>query len=77
MLIAFALTMFSAFGLAADHIPIGSSGALEFQSRTSLLLDLGRFDPLVELEGRFEDTDLEFRYRSLTAGAYIRLRTEP
>jgi hypothetical protein len=27
----------------------------------------------VELDGRFEDSNLEFRYRSLTAGAYFRL----
>ena len=61
-------------GLApAEHIPAPSAGFIEFESRTSLLLDLGRLDPLIELEGRFEDEDLEFRYRSLTAGAYIRL----
>jgi hypothetical protein len=57
----------------ADHIPVASGGFIEIESRTSLLMDLGRVDPLVELEGRFEDTNLEFRYRSLTAGAYIRL----
>jgi hypothetical protein len=57
----------------AEHIPSASGGLLALESRTALLLDLGRFDPLVELEGRFEDTNLEFRYRALTAGTYIRL----
>ena len=73
LLIAAAVTVVAALGVPADHIPVASDGFLELESRTSLLMDLGRFDPLVELEGRFEDTDLEFRYRSLTAGAYFRL----
>lgn len=62
-------TGLQAFG---DHIP-SQGGMFEFEGRTSLLLDLGRFDPLIELDGRLEDTELEFRYRSLTAGAYLRL----
>ena len=71
--IAAIMIVFAAILAPAEHIPAASGGFFEFESRTSLLLDLGRFDPLVELEGRFEDTNLEFRYRSLTAGAYVRL----
>jgi len=64
----------SAASLAqADHIPVAPSGVVEFQGRSALLLDLGRLDPLVELEGRIEDVDHELRYRALTAGSYLRL----
>jgi hypothetical protein len=73
LLIAAPVLVLSALGLSADHIPVGSKAAMEFDSRTSLLLDLGLLDPVVELEGRFEDPNLEFRYRAVTAGAYIRL----
>jgi hypothetical protein len=73
LLIAAIVTVLVTFGVPAEHIPAASGGVVEFESRTSLLMDLGRFDPLVELEGRFEDTDLEFRYRSITAGTYLRL----
>jgi len=72
LLIAVAVIVVAAVA-PAEHIPEPSGGFVEFESRTSLLLDQGRFDPLIELEGRFEDENLEFRYRSLTAGAYIRL----
>jgi len=71
--IAAIMIVFAAVLAPAEHIPVASGGFFEFESRTSLLLDLGRLDPLVELEGRFEDTNLELRYRSLTAGAYVRL----
>jgi hypothetical protein len=73
LLIAATVIVVAAVVIPADHIPVASGGSIEFESRTSLLFDLGRFDPLVELEGRFEDTNLEFRFRSLTAGAYLRL----
>jgi len=73
LLIAAIVITAAAADTPAEHIPSAPGGVVEFQGRTSLLMDLGRFDPLVELEGRFEDTNLEFRYRSLTAGAYIRL----
>ena len=73
LLIAATMTLLFVFGLSANHIPQGSNAALGLESRTSLLMDLGRLDPVVELEGRFEDPNLEFRYRGVTAGAYIRL----
>ena len=73
LLIAAAVIVVAAGVTPAEHIPESSDGFIEFESRTSLLLDLGRIDPLVEIEGRFEDENLEFRYRSLTAGAYLRL----
>jgi hypothetical protein len=73
LLIAAIVLVVAAFSASANHIPTDPGELIEFESRTSVLMDLGRFDPLLELEGRFEDTDLEFRYRSLTAGAYVRL----
>ncbi|UCF98884.1 MAG: hypothetical protein JSV89_04925 [Spirochaetaceae bacterium] len=73
LLIPAILALVVTVGVVADHIPATPSGVVEFEGRTSLLLDFGRFDPLVELEGRLEDANTEFRYRSLTAGAYLRL----
>jgi hypothetical protein len=73
LLIAAIVVSTTGFNAVADEIPVAPSGVVEFESRTALLMDLGRFDPLIDLEGRFEDENLEFRYRSLTAGAYIRL----
>jgi hypothetical protein len=72
LLVAVIVVLTSAVSATANHIPV-ASGSLELESRTSVLLDLGRFDPLVELEGRFQDSGLEFRYRALTAGSYVRL----
>jgi hypothetical protein len=72
-LIAVVVAIVFTFSAAADHIPVAPSGVVEFEGRSTLLIDLGRFDPLVELEGRLEDADHEFRYRGLTAGAYLRL----
>jgi hypothetical protein len=72
-LIAVTMIVVAAAVTPANHIPEPSDGFFEFESRTSLLLDLGRVDPLVELEGRLEDENLELGYRSLTAGAYVRL----
>ena len=73
LLIAAAVIVVAAAVAPAEHIPEPSGGFIEFESRTSLMLDLGRLDPLIELDGRFEGENLEFRYRSLTAGAYFRL----
>jgi hypothetical protein len=73
LLIAAALIVAVAAVASANHIPDASGGFIEFDSRTSLLLDLGRLDPLVQLEGSFQDENFEFGYRSLTAGAYIRM----
>lgn len=73
LLIAAAVIVVGAAAAPAEHVPEPSGGFIEFENRTSLLLDLGRLDPLVELGGRFEEENLEFRYRSLTAGAYIRV----
>jgi hypothetical protein len=65
------MALISTAFVSAEHVP-KDTDVIEIHSRTSLLMDLGRIDPLVELEGRFEDSNLEFRYRSLTAGAYFR-----
>jgi hypothetical protein len=48
-------------------------GVVEIEGRAALLLDTPRFDPLLETIGRFEDQDLQFRYRALTVGSYYRL----
>ena len=72
LLVTAILLSVSAAMAPAEHTP-SSSGLVELRSRTALLMDLGRFDPLIEVEGRFEDADLEFRYRSLTAGTYFRV----
>jgi hypothetical protein len=65
--------MLSVSFLYAGHLPILSQDFFELQTRIAGFWNLGPFDPLLELQGRFEDTDLEFRYRALTAGAYYRL----
>jgi hypothetical protein len=72
LFVASLLLAVSAAMAPAEHIPT-NTGVIELESRTSLLMDVGRFDPLIELEGRFEETNLEFRYRSLTAGTYVRI----
>ena len=50
--IAAAVAVISTFSAAADHIPTTPAVVAEFEGRSTLLIDLGRFDPLVELEGR-------------------------
>jgi hypothetical protein len=72
LLVTAILLFLSAAMAPANHIPTDSD-VIELGSRTALLMDVGRFDPLVELEGRFEDGNLDFGYRSLTAGTYYRL----
>jgi len=73
LLISAVVAVVSTFSAAANHIPTAPAVVAEFAGRSTLLIDLGRFDPLVEVEGRLEDTNHEFRYRGLTAGAYLRL----
>jgi len=73
LFLALAVSVAAAAALPADHIPAGSAAAIEFEGRTALLLDLGRVDPLVELDGRLDGAAQELGYRSLTAGAYVRL----
>ena len=72
-LIAAVVAVISTFSATANHIPTAPAVVAEFAGRSTLLIDLGRFDPLVEVEGRLEDTNHEFRYRGLTAGTYLRL----
>ena len=71
--IAAVVAVISTFSATANHIPTAPAVVAEFAGRSTLLIDLGRFDPLVEVEGRLEDTNHEFRYRGLTAGTYLRL----
>ena len=37
------------------------------------MLNIGSFNPFLEILARLEDTNLEFRYRSLTLGSYYRI----
>lgn len=67
----------------ATHIPVvpDEDNPLEFESRVAALLSWGEFDPLVEIEARFEDEggnvprelERELRYKALTIGSYYRL----
>jgi hypothetical protein len=64
----------SAYGdLHAEHIPTPGRGAMEFQSRTALLMHLENANPVLELQGWFQGSPYQFRYRSVTAGGYYRI----
>jgi hypothetical protein len=53
--------------------PVFTPGVPEFQARTAALVNSGSFQPFLELAGRFEDAEYQFRYRALTAGSYFRV----
>jgi hypothetical protein len=72
-LVLWLVLLAAAVPAAAEHIPSSPSGVVEIEGRAAVILNTRLFDPLVEAVGRFEDQDLEFRYRSLTAGSYVRL----
>jgi hypothetical protein len=58
--------------LFAVGIPDIPQGVVELESFGRLFLPAGKFDPYVEVLGRFEDTSFQFRYRSVTMGSYYR-----
>ena len=63
-----------AAGVWADHIPVTSKDVvLEFSGQTSVILDIGDFDPFLEIQADIEDEELELRYRAVTLGTYYRL----
>jgi hypothetical protein len=56
----------------AIHEPVAPDGVVEFRFRSAVLMNLERFDPLLELQGWLEDEEHELRYRALTLGSYYR-----
>ena len=56
----------------ADHIPAFTPGQVQFQSRLAALWGLGAFDPMLEIQGRFQGTSFDFQYAALTVGSYFR-----
>jgi hypothetical protein len=58
---------------AAEHVPPTPDGIAEFEAVSRLFLRAEEWNPMIEVAGRFEDEDTEFRYRSLTAGTYYRI----
>ena len=58
--------------VAAAHLPVIPPSVTEFQARLALLVNTKWLDPLVEVQGRWEGVDNEFRYRAVTLGTYVR-----
>lgn len=58
---------------AAIHVPPTPENVLELEGSSRIFLDLGDFDPVLDLTGRFEGRDFAFRYRALSLGGYYRL----
>ena len=42
---------------AADHIPVFEDRLFDYRGRLALLVDYGDFDPLVELEGAYDESE--------------------
>jgi len=57
----------------ANHIPVAPDGVVELETHGRLFVDLDKLDPFVEVAGRWEDKDFQFRYRAVTLGAYYRV----
>lgn len=53
-------------------VPAGSV-TLDLSPRSALIADAGRFDLLLEIQGRFAGPSFSFPYASLTAGSYFRV----
>jgi hypothetical protein len=53
--------------------PEAPEGAVEVPLYLRTAVKVGRFTPYAELEGRFEDVPIEFRYIHLMLGSYYRL----
>jgi hypothetical protein len=64
----------SAAASAADNVPVPPQGAVDFQGRTQLVMNLGPVDLLAEALGRSVQVDPALRsYESLTLGGYYRV----
>jgi hypothetical protein len=59
--------------LLADHVPPVPGGVVELEGNARLFLKYNNFTPLLDIEGRWEDENLEFRYHALTVGGYYRV----
>ncbi len=73
LILAGVLAALAAGPVFASHIPVFPQGLLELDGRLAAILTTRHFDPLLELQGRLEDANHQFRYRALTAGSYLRL----
>lgn len=63
---------------ASHHLPNESDpdiphGVIELHTHARLFYALGPVSAMLEYVGRFEDAETEFRYQSVTAGAYHRI----
>ncbi|MGA2766337.1 MAG: hypothetical protein ABSG17_23580 [Spirochaetia bacterium] len=67
--LAFLLAGLSAFG---DFIPSPPNGIVELDGWTAIVVQLGSFDILAEVNGRLENQNLAFDYRAITVGGYYR-----
>jgi hypothetical protein len=73
ILMSFVLFAAGATGVFAAGIPVLPHGVVELEDFARVFVQAQQFEPYAELLGRFEDTDFQFRYRSLTLGSYYRV----
>jgi hypothetical protein len=71
--IATAFSLLAALPAAASHVPVLPGGPVQGQGRVQVTAELGRLDPVLEAQARFENLAEERWYRALTLGAYYRL----
>ena len=57
----------------ADHVPQAPEGAIDFQGRSTLLLNTQLIDGIVEAQGRLEGPFHDLGYRACTVGGYMRV----
>ena len=55
-----------------SHVPIPPDRVLEMENYIRVFLKYGSYTPTLSLEGRWEDENLQFRYRAITLGGYYR-----
>jgi hypothetical protein len=74
LLLVFAgIVAVSTHAQSIDWKPETPSPVVELENSLRLLVDLERWDPMVDLTWRFEDEEFEFRRRALTLGSYYRV----
>lgn len=71
--LAFLLAVAAPFAARAAHVPTDSEGIVDLHGRVAFQYTAGRFEELLELEGRLEEKEYQFRYRSLTLGSSYRV----
>ena len=62
---------------ANDKIPAREINFVEYETNARTFLRHGDYVGMLELRGRWEGENQEFRYRSITAGGYYRLYKQP